>query len=231
MSNLELTALDREILASHCELCEGLSSFLGSAYEIVLHSLEDYEHSAIKVLNGFHTGRSEGAPITNLALSILEKIQQNPNRAMRYNYFSKNQYGKSMKSTTIPIYGRDERVIGLLCINLYLDTPFIDMVNGFLPDIPFFSGTNIPEIIPDPTAEEVYTQQADELISQTVQEIRTAVMDNPTITASNKTKTIIAELESAGIFRLKSAVVQCASLLGISKNTVYLHLRNLSKQG
>ena len=38
-----------------------------------------------------------------------------------------------MKSTTIAIRGQHGRVIGLLCINLYLATPILDFVTGILP--------------------------------------------------------------------------------------------------
>lgn len=69
--NLKLTSLDKKILHSYCQTLDGLSNYLGNGYEIVLHSLEDYEHSAIKVINGYHTGRTEGAPITDLALKML----------------------------------------------------------------------------------------------------------------------------------------------------------------
>ena len=49
--NLKLTSLDKKILHSYCQTLDGLSNYLGNGYEIVLHSLEDYEHSAIKVIN------------------------------------------------------------------------------------------------------------------------------------------------------------------------------------
>ena len=75
--NLKLTSLDKKILHSYCQTLDGLSNYLGNGYEIVLHSLEDYEHSAIKVINGYHTGRTEGAPITDLALKMLEQIRRN----------------------------------------------------------------------------------------------------------------------------------------------------------
>ena len=38
-------------------------------------------------------------------------------------------------------------------------------------------------------------------------------------------------LHDKGIFQVKEAVVQVAHALDISKNTVYLHLRNLANGG
>ncbi len=88
--NLKLTSLDKKILHSYCQTLDGLSNYLGNGYEIVLHSLEDYEHSAIKVINGYHTGRTEGAPITDLALKMLEQIRRNEENDHGVIYFSTN---------------------------------------------------------------------------------------------------------------------------------------------
>ena len=66
-----LTLVDREILNSYSRFIDGLGRYLGDAYEIVLHSLETYEHSVINILHGEHTERKVGAPITDLALNML----------------------------------------------------------------------------------------------------------------------------------------------------------------
>lgn len=73
---LVLTKTDRIILESYKVVLDGLSKYLGDGYELILHSLEDLEHSVIKIINGHYTGRVEGAPITDLALSMLNKIKE-----------------------------------------------------------------------------------------------------------------------------------------------------------
>lgn len=80
MKNLEVnyTAQDRAIMESYQSMLDGLAEYLGSGYKLVLHSLEDLEHLAVKVINGYHTGRREGAPITELALSMLERMRRDP---------------------------------------------------------------------------------------------------------------------------------------------------------
>lgn len=63
--SVELTPMDRDIINSYRQMLAGLSDYLGSGYEIVLHSLEDLNHSVISIYHGEHTGRKEGAPITD----------------------------------------------------------------------------------------------------------------------------------------------------------------------
>ena len=76
-TTMHLTKTDRAVLESYKILCDGLANYLGEGYEIALHSLENYDSSVIKIINGYYTGRKEGAPITDLALHMLEDIKRN----------------------------------------------------------------------------------------------------------------------------------------------------------
>ena len=102
--NVPFTDEDHRILSSCVTLVEGLADYLGGGYEIVLHSLEDVEHSVVKIINGHHTGRTTGAPITDLALSMLSRIE-NENRPGYISYFSRNKKGEPLKAATIAIRG------------------------------------------------------------------------------------------------------------------------------
>ena len=99
------TETDRVILHSYESVIEGLAGYLGNCYEIVLHSLEDLDHSVIKIINGYHTGRSVGSPITDLALNMLDRIESGESTEDSISYFSTNRRGEPLKSTTIAIRG------------------------------------------------------------------------------------------------------------------------------
>ena len=68
VQEIQLTLIEQQILNSYCSILEGLADYLGSGYELVLHSLENFEHSVISIVHGEYTGREIGAPITNKAL-------------------------------------------------------------------------------------------------------------------------------------------------------------------
>lgn len=214
--NVKLSNIDKTILESYKSLVDGLSNYLGDGYEIVLHSLEDCNHAAIKVVNGFHTGRSEGAPITDLALSMLSKIQETSDDCSDVTYFTKNKRGEPLKSTTIIIRGNHGRIIGLLCINFYLNTAFSTILQNF----------SAPAQNPALHAES-FSENSDELIEQVVRQVREEIFADASIPFNNKHKEIIRILLERGIFHLKDSVVKTAKILGISKNTVYLHIRNM----
>lgn len=209
-STISLTETDRAILESYKGLCEGLSDYLGDGYEIVLHSLENFERSVIKIINGDYTGRKEGSPITNLALHMLEKMQETGN-IRHISYFGKNKTGSPLHSCTIAITGEGERTIGLLCINFYMDTPMSQFVRNFFPG---------KELAEEKQASEIFVDSPRELIQQVTLQIRDDVLADGDISAQNRNKEIIARLSARGIFKLKDSVTQCAQLLGISRNTV-----------
>ncbi len=62
-----------------------------------------------------------------------------------------------------------------------------------------------------------------------LEEIKKIVYNDLSISASNKNKEIVSLLYQRGIFNLKDSVITISEQLGISKNTVYMHIRNLNK--
>ena len=218
-SEIKLTGVDRLILKSYSSMLDGLSKYLGTGYEMVLHSLEDFSHSAIKVINGYHTGRQEGAPITDLALKMLEELQNNRS-AMEVIYFSKNKQGEPLKSATIAIRGEHDRIIGLLCINFYLNTPLQEfMQEMFVGNVHTDSDNN----------EETYSSNSKELVEETLNTIKKEVYNDASVSVAKKNKEIVKRAYEKGIYNLKDSVQITANILMMSKNTVYMHLRNLEK--
>lgn len=221
---VSFTPQDRLILDSYKTMVEGLAAYLGEGYELVLHSLENLEHSAVKVANGHHTGRREGAPITDLALSMLSRLSsQESNGYVCYN--AKNKHGAPLRSTTISIQGVEGKVIGLLCINFYLDTPLSQCLAALgLSDQP------APAASPTPLPAETFADNSGELITKAVESARLKVKADRSVRPSLRNREIVALLYSQGIFNMKDAVNLVAEVLAISSNTVYLHLRHVKGQ-
>ncbi|MDB7989850.1 hypothetical protein DXC78_04015 [Faecalicoccus pleomorphus] len=217
---IQLTLIDRQILNSYNTLLEGLETYLGSGYEIVLHSLESFDHSVINIVNGEHTGRKIGAPITDRALEMLNRLKNSGESSETY--FSTNAKGEPLKSTTIAIRGENDRIIGLLCINYYMNISFNEFIQSFIPK-------KQKEVTSKPVTE-TFAKNVDETILATLEYVKKEVYSDSSITYSNKNKAIISTLYNKGIFQIKDSVSKIAEDLGISKNTVYLHLRNLSSQ-
>lgn len=217
--NIVFTEIDKMILESYKTAMAGMSAYLGTGYELVVHSLEDLEHSVVAIYNGNRSGRRIGSPVTDLALQMLARIEENGTKDFIC-YQNHTRTGTPLRSSTILIRGENNRVIGLICINFYLDTPVCQLLDGW----------NSSESVYAATPMETLAEEASDLISTILADIQQSVECDESITPSNRNKQIIISLYERGIFNLKNSVQQVAELLGLSKNTVYLHLRNMERR-
>lgn len=212
MEQLVFTQADRAVLASYASMLDGLGAYLGSQYELVLYSLEDTGRSVVKIVNGQYTGRQAGAPISGIAMSILDHIQDDGGYI---SYTTDGQHGEKLRFIAIAIQGEGRRTIGLLCINAYRNASPRDVMEHYFEN---------PVVLHHIAAEK--GGDVEQMIRDAVCAARQQVEKDAAVLPSMRNREIIARLKEQGVFRLKNAVVQVADLLGISKNTVYMHLRN-----
>jgi predicted transcriptional regulator YheO len=133
-------------------------------------------------------------------------------------YHAKNRMGKPVKALTSAIFGREKQVIGLLCINFYYETPLSAILESFLPK-------NHVDYV-----SENFINDSDELIRKVLEKTKAEIYAADDILPSQKNKEIINLLHYQGIFKLKNAVKLIARDLGLTNNTVYMHIRALDKK-
>ncbi|WP_448905913.1 helix-turn-helix transcriptional regulator [Haemophilus parahaemolyticus] len=207
---------DHAILASYFPVIDGIAALLGEHCEIVLHSLEFLEHSAIYVVNGHNTDRKIGSPLTDKALRSLHNMQTD---SVSKPYFTRGKGGGVlMKSVTIAIRNRKQHVIGFICINMNLDVPTSQFLNAFFP----------PHEENDTSVN--FASSVEDLVAQTIDHTIEEVMSDRTVANNNKNRQIVVSLFEKGIFDIKEAINQVAERLDISRHTVYLYIRQI-KQG
>ena len=104
-----------ELLRQYQQLTEFLGQALGPDYEVALHDLTDKNRSIIAIANGHVSGRSIGAPLTNVALGILmDKSYETRDYLLHYSGVSIN--GKDLRSSTMFIKEHG-KLVGMLCVN------------------------------------------------------------------------------------------------------------------
>lgn len=225
---MKLSKIDKVILESYKNLIYGLGDYLGEESEVVLHSLENYDTSVIAIV-GKLTNRKEGAPITDLALKMLQKIESSPSSPAYLTYFTKSKNGNKMKSSTIAIHGENNRIIGLVCINLNLECTLDSFLREFIYKVDSYSVEQKKINNRKEERKENFSSSITEVIDEAVEKYKEIVFSDDSIAYNNKNKEIIKRLYDEGIFNIKEAVIKVSENLMISKNTVYLHLRNLKK--
>ena len=206
---------DRAILNSYRAVVEGVSALIGNHCEIVLHSLEDLEHSAICIANGHNTNRQEGSPLTDLALKSLHNMKTD---SVSKPYFTRIINGGLMKSVTIAIRNKNQRIIGLLCININLDVPLSQFIQALMPSNPRGETSSVN-----------FASSVEELVSQTVEHTIEEVNADRLVANNNKNRQIVVSLFEKGIFDIKDAINLVADRLDISRHTVYLYIRQIKQ--
>ena len=219
---ITLTQNERMILQSYIPVVQGLGQYLGEGYEVILHNLESLEHSVMQIVNGHHSGRKIGAPITDHALGMLSQIENSKDQSA-ISYFNRRQDGVILKPTTIPIPGEGNRIIGMICINFYTNIPLSTVIQQMIPE-------DLNSLQSFPHTTETFTENVDDLIEAALDDATDQIFFDTSISTNNKNKEFVTALYKKGIFNLKDSVIKVAGRLNISKNTVYMHIRNLKNK-
>ncbi|WP_052122421.1 helix-turn-helix transcriptional regulator [Chelonobacter oris] len=209
---------DQKIMASYFSLADSIAELLGKQCEIVIHSVTNFENSIIKIINGYHTNRKVGDPITDKGLQLLKHYQQHHADSERC-YFSHLPSGDLIKSTTHIIIGSQGEPIGIFCINLNLSYPLDKIITSLMPKYEFLT----------PQKNETFTTTPQELIENTINNAIIEVEKKLPKNSKSYKKSIIRYLVDNGIFELKDAISQVSKKLNITPHAIYKHLRELKK--
>ena len=204
-----------KIMAAYVSLADMLAGLIGPHCEVVLHAVDNHNASVCKIINGYHTGRAVGAPITNVGLSKLQLYNQaGVNNTL--SYFSRNKNGELFKSATSVLVGEDGKAIGLFCVNINLSVPYHQVLQSALPD----------DEASTPFCEH-FSASVQEVVTEAMEKAIDTVRRDITITRKFKNKEIVNSLYRNGIFEMKDAVKVVAARLGLTQTAIYKYLRDL----
>ncbi len=207
---------DRRILRWAATIAEGIGKQFGQYCEVLVHSLEDPESSIIEIYNGHVTGREKGGPMTDFALSLLDKKETKED--VFGPYYSSSDDGKRLKSTTTVLRNEFGEAIGFLCINMDISAPVDHFIKEMFPDT-----TGIQ------TVSEHYPLTAKDLVDNAFRSALEAVHGKTGISPTQKNKMVVEDLYRRGIFHVKNGVDLVAELLGVSRYTVYNYIREVKQ--
>ncbi|WP_263081804.1 PAS domain-containing protein [Endozoicomonas sp. Mp262] len=210
----QFTESDRTLLAGYFRLADTIADLIGPHCEVVIHSLESVEKSIVKIVNGHHTGRTLGSPITDLGLKMLRHFEQTGEVTPK-SYFTETKDGSLLKSTTCILAGEHDNPIGLFCINMNLSHPFPEIIKTLMPSTGHASET----------VSENFSHCSTHVIEQALTQAVTDVESDPTVSNKSKKKTITRLLFDNGIFEFKEATAIVSEGLGITRHAVYKYIR------
>jgi len=213
---VNLSPSDKKIIRATYNIVDGIAAMYGDHTEVALHSLDIENPSIVKIANGHVTGRTVGAPITNLAIEKLKDGNQ-----ITEPYFSRSNCGKMIRSVTTIIANDESTPIAMLCINTDMDAPMHHVISSMLP-----AGVSFDTITESP---EVFSPSANDMLTTSISKFKTQV-DNMGLAKSKRTKEILRKMYNEGLFNVKDAVAIAAQEIETSADTVYRHLRQFKKE-
>lgn len=205
----------KPILAAYVPLAKMLVQTFGEDCEVVLHDLDDPEHSVVYVENGTVTGRKPGQSFDQLIRQVILSEKLHDDYAANY-YFRAG--GRLIRSSTLLIREADGSLAGALCINL--DTSRIarqiEFLQSFLPG--------------QPAAEKPAAGDAGQETAQHVPQMIENLTDNilgscdPRSMSREEKLKKIKFMDEKGIFLMKGSIEMVAGKMGVSSVTVYSYL-------
>lgn len=214
-----------EIVKSYIPIAKFIAAIMGPRCEVILHCLDDMEHSIIAIENGHITGREIGGCITNFAFNTLFD-GMNAKKDFIANYPGVTPDDKQLRSSTFYIRDSSQHIIGLLCVNV--DITQFNIMKTILEDETEIGGHLYLSNASSHVLERFNLSVEDMLESiyqQTLQEFGSQV--DPTHMLAKEKKELMASLNEKNMFALKGAVPLVSAKLCISIPTVYRYLQEI----
>lgn len=199
-------------------LLRGIARTFGSQCEVVLHDLENPESSVV-FIEGSVTGRSIGAPITDLVLQLIRTFGDAMPDLIGYE--TRTRDGRRVKSSTMFLRDADSsKVVGCVCINIDMSAWDVGMkaIQEFMWVAP------IQKELEPSRGGETFAGSVSEVLDSIVNSVLDAYGKASAMMEKEDRLQVVRALDKKGVFLVKGAVDRVALLLGVSKQTVYSYV-------
>ena len=200
-----------EVLHILISIADGIAETFGRSCETVIHEIEEKGYRIVYIKNGEVSGRKIGDTLSligyDYSLSDFYKGKD------LINFEAKTTTGKSIKSTTLHIKGRDYH----FSLGINYDFTLFLVMDGVIKNF----------IKTKSRYENIFAETGDvnitELIKQSVQEINVPLQ---MMNRDDKLR-LIKRLDEKAAFNIKNSVNEVATFLGMSRYTVYNYLKKV----
>lgn len=187
------------LAAKYGPLVDCLADLLGPRAEIVLHDTSRPDKSIIAIRNGHITGRSIGAPLTDLGFYML---RESDHRIETLGvYLSTTDAGKKLKCNAVNLRDHHDRIEAILCINIDVTSQ-----SDFIAE----------------TAASTLTEHYQNSIDEVIRTMMASIPDG--VATRDRKVEIVRALEARGVFLARGSVRRVAAALNIAIPTVYKYI-------
>jgi predicted transcriptional regulator YheO len=193
-------------------LTKTLGELLGPSTEVVLHDLREPEHSIIAIANQQLTGRKVGDTIESLGVHLFASN----NFQDMANYETRTKTGKVLRSCSVFVRDGEGRAIGALCVNR--DTSALLKLRDWLEGELLHSA---------PAPEPRTTDNVEDVLEHMIEGAIRATGKSPNEFSRDDKIAVISYLDARGAFLIRYSMEKVATLLCISKFSIYNYLNDM----
>lgn len=201
-----------------------IADIMGDNTEVILHDVTDCSNSVVAIRNNHISGRTVGAPLTDLGLRILKEANDTKRNYLA-GYVGYSKDGNKTKSSTWLIRDDDDVIVGMLCVNSdYSElTRAVDVLNNFLGKQHLPSAPQVEE------QTEYFNMSVTDLVDNNLKKVWPDLGEGRTKLSQKEKVEIVTRLYEMGTFYMKGSVACVAERIGSSIPTVYRYLNSLKK--
>ena len=216
MVNKKYQSQDREILEHYVKAGEIIAEMFAPYMEVIIHDLQDPEHSIIAIFNNHVTGRKIGDGTSDLGYKKL--ADELPDKIVNYN--NQSPSGADLKSSSLTIRNRNDEIIGSMGFNFDLSS-FSNIKEFF----EIFTKTVVLDTLPN--SEQFFMWSVRDEIQQALNKYITSHdLQGKALTRKDKLN-VVAFMKKEGHINKKGAITILSELLAITRPTLYKYIKEV----
>ena len=208
------------------QLAHGLAEHFGPQCEIAIHDVtRDLSNTIVSIENGQISGRAQGDAASNV---VLEALHTPPEELKdQIGYLTRSSDGKALKSSSIYIRDRSGNLRYIFSVNYDISSlkAVDELIRGLITTHPATDQSGKAEQKKQESAPRIphtVTELLDSLIEHALAEVGKPVVMK---TKEDKIR-VVRYLNNAGAFLITKSGDRIASVLGISKFTLYKYMES-----
>jgi predicted transcriptional regulator YheO len=203
---------DQRLFDLLTRLTKTLGELLGQSSEVVLHDLRQPEKSIVAISNSHLTGRKVGDAIEELGIHLFQK----QNFQDMANYETRTKTGKLLRSCSVFVRDDEGTAIGALCVNQ--DLSGLIRIREWLDQVIEVS---------KPVQGDGLDNNVEDVLSRLIEDAIRSTGRSPADFSREDKIAVISYLDARGAFLIRYSMEKVASLLGISKFSIYNYLGDM----
>lgn len=193
----------------------------------MLQDLSEEERQVVAIANGHVSGRSIGAPLTNVALRIISHgTWKTQDYELNYKGYTRDK--RLLRSSTFFIKEKG-KLLGMLCINID-----VSRYQRLSEEILSLGGVFAEAEEPVPVAQNGNVENFTNNVTDFINDAVDRVLSESGIPADRMTQEerldVVEKLNNQGVFLLKGAVSEVAKRIACSEASIYRYMSMVSKR-